>query len=652
MTMQSTPTRPTSWLKGLTTLKPAPWRWGRSTRAALSVGLPLAIGLLAGNIMIGLWIAMGTLMQATGERDGSYGTAFRSLAISAPIGALGYLAGYLGLLPWPVTVIAMVIIAFLAGILSSYSAAISLGCLQALLLASIAVGIPDIAPFWQPFLLYLVGAAIYAALLGVEALFFHQRPRRNMLAGLFNAMAGLAVSRADGKPAEELRRVVTDRLGTSYAALLQTRYRTPGRNRDHERAAAIVQRSDAVFALILASENPVSLRSAAQRLGRISAAIASSQRMPSSAPGTADDELARNLQALAELLATESRSGPVSTATGPTLPTHAKPGLSTVLDRLTPGRDVLQAALALALCIGIAYAIHGFDSNEHWFWIPLTVGLIMKPDFGSIVARSIQRSAGTLAGVAIGALFLALLPKGLILILVMALLAGILPWAMQRSYALQAIFLTPLILILVDIIQPGTHNIDYALQRLADTLIGAIIVIVFGYLVWPRRQNQETESRFQKVRQSISDYLRSTLPTSSHAGNGPELLQVRALRRTAYQELSDLRVQLQKTLSDPPPAGHDAAAWFPLLDCAERICDDITIYSTQLAQQPNAAEAKAIAHLADKIAAPLDHGSNADVPAWPGPRPHEPVARLIEHLSSELAHMKKLADPGTPSASA
>ncbi|QDQ86377.1 FUSC family protein [Alcaligenaceae bacterium SJ-26] len=336
--------------QGLLHMKPATWRWSRAVRAAFSIGLPFAVGLALGDIMTGMWIAMGCLMMATGERYGPYREVCLTLVVSAPIGALGYLAGYLGLLPWWLVVLFMALIGLGAGFLNSRGRMLSIGTLQTLLVASIALGVPAIAPFWEPAVLYLVGAAFYALLLGAEIL-------------------------VRGWHAQDVSETATVATAVPVAAATTSR--------------------------------------------------------PETSVGGA-----------------------------------------------------VQQALALALCLGVAYSARWLDGSPHWFWIPLTVGLVMKPDFGSIYDRALQRIIGTVVGVIVGALVLAAVPKGYLFVLIMALLAGVLPWAMQRSYILQAVFLTPLILMLVDVIAPGTGSVDDALQRLLDTVIGGVVVILLGCLPW------------------------------------------------------------------------------------------------------------------------------------------------------------------------
>lgn len=340
--MGSHPKQTATATHGMFYLKPAPWHWGRSLRAALCVGLPFACGIYLNDIMPWMWIAMGTLMMTTGERQVAYLPRCTGLLGTATLGAAGYLLGYLHLLPYGYTLAAMACAGYAASLLSRRGPNWSIACLQFLLTAAIAIGVPAIATFWQPAAWYLLGALIYVAVLGVEAI-----------------------------------------------------------------AVRLLQRA----------------------------------ARPASAP------------------------------------THAPTSVHTRSPASPP-------ALALALCLVTAYASKYLIPESHWFWVPLTVGLIMKPDLGNIFDRSILRCLGTALGVLIASAILDFFPKDVWMALFIAALAGVLPWCMARSYALQAVSLTPLVLLLVDTIVPGAHNTNESLQRLSDTIIGAAIAIVLGYVLW------------------------------------------------------------------------------------------------------------------------------------------------------------------------
>lgn len=349
----------------LAIIKPARWPFGRSIRAAISIGLAFSLGVLSDDIMPGMWIGMGALMCCTAEGARDFRSNLRILIISTPFGAAGFLLGYLTALPWVAVVCTMSAVGFAAGVMSTWAKALSIGMLQMLLMAAIAIGVPQIAPFWSPAGFYLLGALWYLSLFATEALLMHLR-------------------RPQHRPLEE-----------------------------------------------------------------------------------------------------------ASPATGAQQPAVKPPAAaaSDVWGRITMrlnDRHGQQSGAALALCLGIAYASHWINDASHWFWVPLTVGLAMKPDLGPVFDRAILRCLGSAIGVIIGALILFLIPKGLWIALIIGLLAAALPWAMATSYAMQAVFLTPLVLLLVDIIIPGAASIDYGAQRLVDTLVGCAIALVIGQIFWRR----------------------------------------------------------------------------------------------------------------------------------------------------------------------
>jgi len=79
------------WLKQLLAFKPAKWVWGRSIRAGIGVGLPLAVGIATGHVAESLFVSMGSLTQAPGERDEAYQFTFLKILLSAICGSIGLL---------------------------------------------------------------------------------------------------------------------------------------------------------------------------------------------------------------------------------------------------------------------------------------------------------------------------------------------------------------------------------------------------------------------------------------------------------------------------------------------------------------------------------------------------------------------------------
>ena len=46
------------------------------------------------------------------------------------------------------------------------------------------------------------------------------------------------------------------------------------------------------------------------------------------------------------------------------------------------------------------------------YWVVLTVAIVLRPDFGSVFARALQRGIGTVVGAVLGAIILIVIPAG------------------------------------------------------------------------------------------------------------------------------------------------------------------------------------------------------------------------------------------------
>ena len=643
-------TAPGPWLSELVRIKPAPLPWGQAIRTALGVCLPWTLGWAYDVPLTALWVSLGAMMAATAEPAGTYRAKFGQMAVSTAIGAIGFSAGWLAGLPWVMVVWGMAAAGFIGGVVSSWGAKFSLGAMQFLLLAAIAIALPEIAPFWQPALLFAGGAALQIVLLAIESAIVRDRPERARIAGLVQALGALAASRAIpaarepvATPASNASRAVANALAALATDALSTRAHAVGRSKDAEAMAAIIARGDSLFACILAETDGKALTRAAERLSAVVGPLAAGRELQGpfeAPPGTLDDVVSGFLRAAGG----GASANPFASYNAATRPRRlgGRASRDLILGRMMPGAGALRSALALGLCMGIAYAAAWLPLGEHWFWVPLTVTLVMKPDLGSVFARAVLRSVGTVAGAAAGALFLAVVPPGPEMATLIIVLAFLLPWSMRPSYAVQALVMTPLVLILISAIAPGPPDLYLAVQRILDTSIGSLIVLVFGYFIWPRRHQEELTSAFRALKRAVSGYLEGLAPSREAPVRAAD---VAGLRRAAYGGTANFRSRLQSLMVEPPPVGREAMAWFPLLTGIERICDRVTAYSGAPSRDAGPDEAAAIRALAARIAmAPSDRAALAPL-HYDGSQ--AAVAALVDGVEDELQHMARLQEDGT-----
>ncbi|MGU3575619.1 FUSC family protein [Brucellaceae bacterium C25G] len=625
------------WLKQLLAFKPAKWVWGRSIRAAIGVGLPLAIGIATGHVAESLFVSMGSLTQAPGERDEAYQFTFLKILLSAICGALGLLLGYLGFLPWIVIIAIMMVLAFFSTIISFHSSVLSSGCMMILMFGTIALCNPDITSFFPLAGFFILGSAFYALMLGIEAIFSGDSPRRKLLINLLAALQKLAQSRAQGQMVEADREQVTTLLDALYHMMMETRFNAWGASPQSEQTAAIVQKADALFTLILGTEKSDLLTKTADNLKTMHDMLAIKGSIDHQQIVTAGGRIGISVDQLAASI-TNKRAFVLNNMNVQT-PQSASlfDRLRMTVDIMSVGKDKILSALAFALCLGIGLSFHFIDRVTHWYWIPMTIVIVMRPDLGSVFGRTILRCIGTSAGVLIGAAILIFVPLGATFVAILAIIACLMPWAIQKSYALFSLVLTPLVLVLIDYVSPETTEANYAIWRFADTLTGGIIVIIFGYLIWPKQKYETFERSFKDARSAITHYLENVLnkATDNKQNDTPNLV---AVRRLAYGKLSDMRANLQKTLGDPPPAGLQAIVWYPVITSMERLCDSITSYSVTNINAEYNAHDKALNNLVLELKGSVKGlSTEADTKN----EDDDITTKFITDMQSEIAHLNE-----------
>jgi hypothetical protein len=145
-------------------------------------------------------------------------------------------------------------------------------------------------------------------------------------------------------------------------------------------------------------------------------------------------------------------------------------------------RDSLLNGARLALAIGVATLIGAtLDHGHHSFWLPLTVAVVVRAEYGAVLFRAVNRVVGTVVGALIAGVVILFFPSdgalaaGAILGISFAALAA------PKLYALSVIGITASALMSTEI---GSTDPVTPLVRVGDTLLGALIAIVLGQLIW------------------------------------------------------------------------------------------------------------------------------------------------------------------------
>jgi uncharacterized membrane protein YccC len=579
------------WLVQLALMRPAPVEWRLVARAALAIATPIAVGLALGRLDVGVQASIGALCGTFVARSGPYRFRLRRIGFSSLAGALGFLAGGLaGGHGW-LAALVIVALAGISALVSSVGANASAAGLMLLVFGVLGAGQ---AGMWHPVTAtgwFAVGAG-WTLLLAVAAWPVRATvPERAALATVYTRIAEL-LELVGTRAAGPARQRLTAALNDAYDALLSARSRLEGRDADYRKLFVLLSETTPVVEAAVALHNarrppPRPLLDAVTAVG---AAIRDDAPPPELAD-VGDSPLAEALRGLAKQFAGDTPTETTRSSRG-----GVREWFAVRFDALRPGPATWRFAARLMLCVGLAEVLSRQLELERSYWVTLTVALVLKPDFGSVFARAVQRAVGTVLGVLLGAAVLALDPRGWLLVGLMAVFAALLPIGQARNYGLFSIFVTPLVIVQLDLAQAGSWSLVTA--RLIDTATGCAIVLVFGYLLWPGARTPRLGTQLADVTAALAQYAARAL--------GEDPAGRSALRRGTYRKMSDLRVEAQRLISEPLQAGRSAAAWWPAIIGLDRVTDAVTRVAVDLDQgapSPPPSDVDCVVAALDEVAA-------------------------------------------------
>ena len=639
------------WLAEVVRPRPAPVPWPEMIRAAVAICVPLSVSLALGKGTIGVLPAMGGLLGTMADTGGPYLSRVKRVCSAAVFGGAAGLAigsavhghGWLA-------VVALVVVAGVSGVLSAVGDIGSVTGLQLLVYTSLGTGpVGALRPVWHTAAGFLAGVA-WALILILPGWLRspHGREQRDV-AAVYTALAELL--RSVGTDQFTTRRqALTGALNTAYDELLRARSTATGLNWRRARLVGMLNAShliaEAATALGVAGTRPPPL--VIEVVSRLGDAIRNGTQPPMIPPPWDENPA---MLALRDAMAGAARA--LSRDWSPE--DHARSGLrerfrAGTAEALKPGRLVGLAGrlldefgggrlsriftLRLMACMGVAGLVSEVLPLQRSYWVPLTVAIVFKPDYGSVFARALQRGIGTMVGAVAGAILLVLV-HGTWLLIPFAVLAALLPFGRSRNYGLLATFLTPLVVVLIDLLSPAGWRL--AEDRLIDTLIGCLIVLLIGFAPWPMSWYAFLPRQYAQTALDVRQYLEEALGASSGGdGSGGDAPPARSrMRRSTYRALADLRTEFQRTMSEPPSISRRATAWWPAVVGLEQVMDAITSDAVAVSRGATVspADVRILSEALQAVGEAASTGTApAEAPEWPEDETLRPVTEAVRAL--------------------
>jgi uncharacterized membrane protein YccC len=290
------------------------------------------------------------------------------------------------------------------------------------------------------------------------------------------------------------------------------------------------------------------------------------------------DALAGQLRAAVELVA------------GPAPPGVALGGLSRPRSwRLSPDSvlatlganlnfrsTVFRHAVRLTICLTTAGIIARATDWRRAYWIPMTVVLLLRPDFAGTFSRGLQRIAGTIVGLVLATAAFHFSPETVV---VQAALIGscvfLLRWLGPANYGLFAMGVTAAIVLMLALTGVAPKVLIQA--RAIDTLIGGVLALSV-YALWPTPE--PVEDALAELVAAYRDYFSEVVQRHLQPETDGTLrddITADRVRLAARRARSNLEASVERLAAEPSTEANQIDAVRAMMASSHRLAHAIMV---------------------------------------------------------------------------
>jgi uncharacterized membrane protein YccC len=564
---------------------------GRALRNAIGVAIPLVAGYFAGSIPVGLIVSSGALNVCFVDGDDPYRQRGRRMLLGTLLVGLAVLTGTLsGGSPFIAIAIAGAW-AFAAGMLVAVSqVATDMGVTTLVTLIVYSAQPMDSHHAVTAGMLAMVGGLLQTLL----ALAFwpvqKHEPERRVLADLYEQIARAAAAPADASEvpsasaeaieahntlaslvavhtveADRYRSLLNqaERMRLSLLTLARLQVRI-GREKKNAKEVAALDRFFELCAKVLASignslrtEDPIDHADDLNQIDAIAEALRSAEQVESEVVSALVrdaryqlDGFAGQLRSAVELATHATPEGleqfeKTQSQTPWTL--RLRGSMATLRANLRFESAAFRHAVRLAVCVALGASIGRAVSWHRTYWLPMTVAIVLKPDFTATFSRGVLRVAGTLCGLAFATLLFHLLSTTVVTqIVLIALLTFVLRSYGAANYGVLTAAVSALVVLLIGL--TGVSAQDVISARAVNSVAGGALALT-AYWLWPTWERYRVNEYVARLLDAYRDYFRAISQAYLQQGEPSQGLD--AARQAARLARSNLTASVDRLSAEP-----------------------------------------------------------------------------------------------------
>jgi len=211
--------------------------------------------------------------------------------------------------------------------------------------------------------------------------------------------------------------------------------------------------------------------------------------------------------------------------------------VATLRANLNLPSSVFRHAIRLATLVAFG---NGLERAFYWhrsYWLPMTIALVLKPEFTTTFSRGLLRIGGTIVGLFLATALFRFLPESLALhIILIFVFTLLLRWVGPANYGIFAVAISALVVLLIAITGVSPSEVIWA--RGVNTVAGGALALL-AYRIWPTWERTLVSERVAEMLDAYREYFHCLVESSvrNETRSAGELDRVRLGARMARTNL-------------------------------------------------------------------------------------------------------------------
>jgi uncharacterized membrane protein YccC len=277
--------------------------------------------------------------------------------------------------------------------------------------------------------------------------------------------------------------------------------------------------------------------------------------------------------------------------------------LATIRGNLNFRSAAFRHAVRLAACMAVGDAVGRIFESERSYWIPMTIILVLKPEFTTTFSRGILRIAGTIAGLLVATALFHYLPiHTATQVVLIGVFMFLMRWVGPANYGVFAVSLSALIVLLLTI--TGISPKEVIQARGLNTVVGGVLALA-AYAAWPTWEKAQIAEVFATL---LEAYKKSFHEISQGyvQPEGADAKERDHARRAARTARSNLEASLDRLSAEPGITSDQVGQWSGMLASSHRFAHAMMALEAALPQRQGAPPKEEFRRFRDDVERTLD----------------------------------------------